>query len=277
MFLADVDVDVEFQPAGLAFKLLVDGFDNNIGGFQIQNPLLFKELLKTSLTSPLSGVKFPRRGCGVDDMVISHTHTRTRTCKYMHARVRAHTHTFRLTRGGPYLRGVIGSTVGAYPRGTGSNPVEGNGHFFPSYRQLYLLSFSDTHTHTHTHTHTCMHTHNTLRFTGFIIYLPMINLYDRKEPSLPSPSPPLSLPLLPSPPVPSNLSYRVNSFLHFTQKACLVAKSIGSLHASATTQGSFSQNNRAWISARSASKFSLSSLIPDWLIFFFLVNSPWIR
>ena len=50
-----------------------------------------------------------------------------------------------------YPRGVIGSTVGAYPRGTGSNPVEGNGHFFPSYRQLYLSSFSDTHTHTHTH------------------------------------------------------------------------------------------------------------------------------
>ena len=71
---------------------------------------------------------------------------------------------FRLTRGGPYLRGVIGSTVGAYPRGTGSNPAEGNGHFSPSYRQLYLSSFSDTHTHTvssifrlsltHTHTHT---------------------------------------------------------------------------------------------------------------------------
>ena len=58
---------------------------------------------------------------------------------------------FRLTRGGPYLRGVIGSTVGAYPRGTGSNPVEGNGHFFPSYRQLYLSSFSDTQTHTHIH------------------------------------------------------------------------------------------------------------------------------
>ena len=56
---------------------------------------------------------------------------------------------FRLTWGGPYLRGVIGSTVGAYPRGTGSNPVEGNGHFFRSYRQLYLSSFSDTHTHTH--------------------------------------------------------------------------------------------------------------------------------
>ena len=27
-------------------------------------------------------------------------------------------------------RGVNGSTVGMYPRGTGSNPVEGNGHFF---------------------------------------------------------------------------------------------------------------------------------------------------
>ena len=54
---------------------------------------------------------------------------------------------FRLTRGGPYLRGVIESTVGAYIRGTGSNPVEGNGHFFPSYFRLYLSSFSDTHTH----------------------------------------------------------------------------------------------------------------------------------
>ena len=31
--------------------------------------------------------------------------------------------------------------------------VKGNGHFFPSCRQLYLSSFSDTHTHTHTHTH----------------------------------------------------------------------------------------------------------------------------
>ena len=51
-------------------------------------------------------------------------------------------------------RGAIGSTMGAYPRDTGSNPVEGNGHFFPSYRQLYLSSFLDTHTHTHTHTHT---------------------------------------------------------------------------------------------------------------------------
>ena len=42
--------------------------------------------------------------------------------------------------------------MGAYPRGTGPNPVEGNGHFFPSCRQLRLSSFSDTHTHTHTHT-----------------------------------------------------------------------------------------------------------------------------
>ena len=45
-------------------------------------------------------------------------------------------------------RGAIGSTMGAYPRDTGSNPAEGNGHFFPSYRQLYLSSFFDTHTHT---------------------------------------------------------------------------------------------------------------------------------
>ena len=41
-------------------------------------------------------------------------------------------------------RGAIGSTMGAYPRDTGSNPVERNGHFFPSYRQLCLSSFSDT-------------------------------------------------------------------------------------------------------------------------------------
>ena len=47
-------------------------------------------------------------------------------------------------------RGVIGSTMGVYPRGTGSNPVQGNGHFFRSCRQLYFPSFSHTHTHTHT-------------------------------------------------------------------------------------------------------------------------------
>ena len=48
----------------------------------------------------------------------------------------------------PCPRGVIGGTVGACPGGTSmhtdSNPVEGNGHFFPSSRQLYLSSFSDT-------------------------------------------------------------------------------------------------------------------------------------
>ena len=34
--------------------------------------------------------------------------------------------------------------MGAYPRGTGSNLVEGNGHFFPSCCQLYLSPFFDT-------------------------------------------------------------------------------------------------------------------------------------
>ena len=33
------------------------------------------------------------------------------------------------------------------------------GTFFPSCRQLYLSSFSDTHKHTHTHTYTHIHTH----------------------------------------------------------------------------------------------------------------------
>ena len=54
----------------------------------------------------------------------------------------------RLMRGVPAVVVSIGSTMGAYSRDTGSNPVEGNGHFFPSYRQLYLSSFFDTHTHT---------------------------------------------------------------------------------------------------------------------------------
>ena len=48
---------------------------------------------------------------------------------------------FRLTRGVP-VRGVIGSTIGVHPRDTGLNPVKGNGHVFPSCRQLYLSSFS---------------------------------------------------------------------------------------------------------------------------------------
>ena len=60
-------------------------------------------------------------------------------------------------------RGVIRSTMGAYPRGTGSDPRRGEGHFFPSYRQLYLSSFSDTHTHTHTCMHACMHTYTHVR------------------------------------------------------------------------------------------------------------------
>ena len=75
-------------------------------------------------------------------------------------------------------RSVIGSTVGAYPRGTGLNPVEGNGHFFPSYRQRYLSSFSDTHIHTHAHTHhtqarthacTHTHTHTLASYLNFLV------------------------------------------------------------------------------------------------------------
>ena len=68
--------------------------------------------------------------------------------------------------------GVIGSTMGAYPRGTGSNPVEGNRHFFsriPSALSFVFLWQTDRHTHpctharrhTHTRAHTHTHTHNT--------------------------------------------------------------------------------------------------------------------
>ena len=57
-------------------------------------------------------------------------------------------------------RGVIGSTMGAYPGGTGSNPTVGNGHFFPLCRQFYLSSFTDTHTpHTQTHSSLTQHHH----------------------------------------------------------------------------------------------------------------------
>ena len=46
-------------------------------------------------------------------------------------------------------RGAIGSTMGAYPRDTGSNPVEGNGHFFPhTVSSIFRLSLTHTHTHT---------------------------------------------------------------------------------------------------------------------------------
>ena len=54
----------------IGVELLVDGLDNNFGGFRIQNPLLFKELLKTALTSPLSGVKSSRRGCGCTRLLL---------------------------------------------------------------------------------------------------------------------------------------------------------------------------------------------------------------
>ena len=51
----------------------------------------------------------------------------------------------------PYPRGVIRSTVGAYPRGTGSNPVEGNGHSPPPPPIPSALSFVFLwHTPTHT-------------------------------------------------------------------------------------------------------------------------------
>ena len=90
-------------------------------------------------------------------------------------------------------RGVIGSTVGAYPRGTGSNPVEGNGHFFPSCRQLYLSSFSDTRTHarthtrthTHTHTHTLTHTHT---HTLNIVYIHTLRYPYNRNFHFPSPN-----------------------------------------------------------------------------------------
>ena len=58
-----------------------------------------------------------------------------------------------------YPGGVIGSTVGTYHRGTGSNPVEGNGCFSPHYHTVSsVFRYCRTHTHTRararTHTHT---------------------------------------------------------------------------------------------------------------------------
>ena len=56
-----------------------------------------------------------------------------------------------------YPRGVIGSTVVAYPRGTGWNPIGGIGTYFPhTVSSIFRLSL--THTHTHTNTHTACHT-----------------------------------------------------------------------------------------------------------------------
>ena len=39
-------------------------------------------------------------------------------------------------------RCVIRSPMGVYPRCTGSNPVERNRHYFPSWRQLYMSYFT---------------------------------------------------------------------------------------------------------------------------------------
>ena len=79
-----------------------------------------------------------------DVIFFTHAHTRTHThAQHARARARAHTHTHTHTHVStdarrPDPRSVIESTVGAYPRGTGSNPVEGKRHFFPSYRRLYI-------------------------------------------------------------------------------------------------------------------------------------------
>ena len=68
--------------------------------------------IQVRIPSRAMGTFFPHTVSSIFRLSLTHTHTRT------HAR--------------------------AYPRGTGSNPVEGDGRFFPSYRQLYLSSFSDT-------------------------------------------------------------------------------------------------------------------------------------
>ena len=72
--------------------------------------------------------------------------------------------------------GVIGSMMGAYPRGTGSNPVKGNGHFFSFHASSSIFRLSLTHTHTHTcadaHTHIHTHTHAHARtHTDISVYL----------------------------------------------------------------------------------------------------------
>ena len=87
--------------------------------------------------------------------LLTHTHTHTHTQIHTVSDVFVSTDARRA-----WYRNVIGSTMGAYPRGTGLNPVEGNGHFFPSCRQLYLrLSLMHTHTRAQTHAHTRTHTH----------------------------------------------------------------------------------------------------------------------
>ena len=102
----------------------------------------------------------------------SHTHTCTPTCVCMHRHAYTHVHTHAHTHTHTH------STMGAYPRGTGSNPVEGNGHFFPSYRQLYLSFFSDTHTHTHTNAHHFVSAiHNYDKSSSFHWQLPKNKMY----------------------------------------------------------------------------------------------------
>ena len=69
----------------------------------------------------------------------THTHTHTHTHTYifhawlLHDRADGWVSKVFVSTDGRRAcrRGVIGSTMGAYPRDTGSNPVEGNGHFFP--------------------------------------------------------------------------------------------------------------------------------------------------
>ena len=92
-------------------------------------------------SNPVEGNEhfFPHTVSSIFRLSLTHTHTHTDTQTHTHSHTHTHTHTHT-----PYPRGVIGSTVGACPRGIGSNPVEGNGLFFSSNRQVYLSSFSDT-------------------------------------------------------------------------------------------------------------------------------------
>ena len=83
-------------------------------------------------------------------MTHTHTHTHTHECLKC---------LFRLTRGVPALvcnRKHDGRVSQRYR----FESRQGNGHFFPSCRRLYLSSFSLSHTHTHTHTHTHIYTHS---------------------------------------------------------------------------------------------------------------------
>ena len=70
--------------------------------------------------------------------LLSLSHTHTHTCGADRSKVFVSTDARR-----PYPRGVIRSTVGAYPRGTGSNPVEEICTFFPhSVSSIFRLSLT---------------------------------------------------------------------------------------------------------------------------------------